>query len=333
MASGQAFLNQFAVATLEGRIIDPDETRRRTPAVPLPLRTRDFLKTLSEQAFETSEQLISNLKSLITQAAVVSRWNRLGHIASCGFVPIVIPAFLFLIMFLVGRPYPDAKALQICLERLEKLQTQPSPLDANAVRPQRPLEVYVAGRFRGMISDASFWSSPLGGALMSPSQRQIAERVLADHPDPPVTQVAKAAIELSPFLDDLPRRGEERFSAFDALSGGALLFGWVSILGLFSALVFRGGVLLQLFRIAVVSKNGTRASRLRTFWRSCLAWSPWLLVMPIPFFTERPESIFDPQCLVPLLLVTLFVVGAVRSVANPERGLQDRIAGTYLVPR
>lgn len=29
----------------------------------------------------------------------------------------------------------------------------------------------------------------------------------------------------------------------------------------------------------------------------------------------------------------IFVVGAMWAVMHPERGLQDRVAGTYLVPR
>ena len=59
----------------------------------------------------------------------------------------------------------------------------------------------------------------------------------------------------------------------------------------------------------------------------------WLLIIMSMPLTEPPEGFFDPTRLGMRLLLALFVVGAVRSVANPERGFQDRIAGTYLVPR
>ena len=43
------------------------------------------------------------------------------------------------------------------------------------------------------------------------------------------------------------------------------------------ALLFRGGLLMYIFGITVVTKNGSRASRLRTFWRSLVTWSPCVL--------------------------------------------------------
>ena len=57
------------------------------------------------------------------------------------------------------------------------------------------------------------------------------------------------------------------------VAGGALL---TAFFGLLSALLFRGGLMLRLFGMAVATEAG-EASRLRAFWRALIAWSPGAL--------------------------------------------------------
>jgi hypothetical protein len=94
-----------------------------------------------------------------------------------------------------------------------------------------------------------------------------------------------------------------------------------SILGLYSAMMFRGGLVLQLLGIAVVSR-GAEASRPRVAARACIAWSPAAL-----FGLGVATGIGVLQ----MLALSMLLVGVVWALARPERGLQDIIADTYLV--
>ena len=90
------------------------------------------------------------------------------------------------------------------------------------------------------------------------------------------------------------------------------------------ALVFRSGVWLHAFGIAVVTADGREASRTRAAFRALAGWI-WL-----PCWTLA-ES-FGWYAVEPLVLV-LTIFGFAWLTSAPERGPQDWIAGTFLVPR
>ena len=109
-------------------------------------------------------------------------------------------------------------------------------------------------------------------------------------------------------------------------------FAFTAIAAIVLAWLFRGGFLLHALDIVVVTKTGQPASRLRALWRGFVAWgiflAPVLLLLAPPWLIRY---VVDPrlgigECIIGLL-------GAAWAVVCPERGLQDRIAGTYLVPR
>ena len=87
-------------------------------------------------------------------------------------------------------------------------------------------------------------------------------------------EVADAAARLQPFIDEMPD-GLPGLSdipiPLPVLFGTMAVTNWllvVAIPSMIAALLFRGGLLMYLFAVAVVAKNGSRASRLRAFWRS-----------------------------------------------------------------
>jgi uncharacterized RDD family membrane protein YckC len=102
----------------------------------------------------------------------------------------------------------------------------------------------------------------------------------------------------------------------------------------FVAALFRGGLVVRMLGLAVVKKDGAAASGLLLLWRSFIAWSPVLMMGPIA------ELVFPSAALSPwerislnlgytMLTASLMICAAML----PERGLQDRLAGTCLVPR
>jgi len=98
---------------------------------------------------------------------------------------------------------------------------------------------------------------------------------------------------------------------------------------LIGSLLFRGGALVKLLGIVFVTRTGGLASRWRVTARNLLAWLPFL-VLPLGVKLLMPMVGIS----VALLLLPALVAGlAVISVLLPRRGLADRLAGTWLVPR
>ena len=89
--------------------------------------------------------------------------------------------------------------------------------------------------------------------------------------------------------------------------------------------------------IAVVTRTGEEASRLRALGRGLVAWSPFIAILLFVFRNSvRSVQFSVPPAGLAVALAVLFlsgVGGALWAALHPRRGLQDRIAGTWLVPR
>jgi hypothetical protein len=337
-ARARPFLNQVAVAALEGRAVEPEEACDRAVAVPLPLHAKSVLDELPR--IEGSEHFARRLKPLLGRTASVSRTRRLGLLATC-FAPMVLFAGVFALGLFMTRQWldghPDVASLRHCLSRMEKFERAGGPADGDQEQQLRALEVYVAGRFGETLSDPAVSSSPFVKGLFSPDQRMIAERAVTDHPNPSEEEVADAAASLQPFLDEMP-------DGLAGLFGGPIPFPLpvfilsfavgnflvlMVIPSVICALLFRGGLLMYIFGIAVATKNGSRASRLRTFWRSLVTWLPCVLSPLLVAILTLELGATWSICLVLAVLIACIAW----SVSMPVRGIPDRIVGTYPVPR
>ena len=104
---------------------------------------------------------------------------------------------------------------------------------------------------------------------------------------------------------------------------------YVGIPALISALLFGGGLVLLIAGVTFVRRDGERASRLRMFWRGLVAWSPLLLGLVLAGLLKAWFTLFAAALVSSLLVCGL----AILSVPLPRRGLPDRLAGTWPVPR
>jgi hypothetical protein len=127
-----------------------------------------------------------------------------------------------------------------------------------------------------------------------------------------------------------------------AIIWGLLAF-WPAVWVLW-ALVTRGGLVLLISGVSLVNSRGQRASRLRCAWRTFIIWLPVFVLLSvsvewqISYWAEW--KIEDFNSWTPLIFWTLpwVALGLVLSYGVlalwfPVRGLHDRLAGTYLVPR
>ncbi|WP_160164592.1 protein kinase domain-containing protein [Pedosphaera parvula] len=98
---------------------------------------------------------------------------------------------------------------------------------------------------------------------------------------------------------------------------------------LISALLFRGGALMHGLGIVLVTKDGKLASRGRVLWRNLLAWLPLML---LPRLAVLLGLLIGLEQATSVLLPLLAILTIVSSIL-PGRSLQDRLAGTFPVPR
>jgi len=97
------------------------------------------------------------------------------------------------------------------------------------------------------------------------------------------------------------------------------------------ALPFRSTASHVIFRLAVVNAKGIPAARSHLLARWAVVWLPLVLPFSVMALLIRPaEGTAFVPAVVPLLL---WVGAAVYAAAHPHRGLQDKLAGTWVVRR
>jgi hypothetical protein len=98
------------------------------------------------------------------------------------------------------------------------------------------------------------------------------------------------------------------------------------------ALVTGSGFTFRPFGAALVNRQGKRASRVRALWRAVITW--WLVipVLVLTAFTKRPNYRISVMLVQTVILIGIFAAAA-WAIARPTRGIQDRLSGTWIVPR
>ena len=340
-ASARLFLNQVAVAALEGRMVDVEAARGKTPAAPVPMHARRFLIALP--TFEGVEPLVSGLKPLLQKVASVTPRRRFGLVVACAVLPVFMAGATLFGQWMMRywmESQPDMMPLQMCLGHLSRLEKQSDGKDHSQER--RALEVYIAGRFGKTISDPAAWTSPFAAAI-SPALREKAEQLVAKYPNPSEKELAEAKAALGPTVDgfDLVTKQMGRLSASMVAMQAGIMTLLMAFVSLVCALAFRSGLAMLMLGVVAVKRDGSRAGRLRVFWRALVTWSPVLFGL-VGFAALGGWLFADPAVGDSIIVVFgaasglalgLFAALAIVSALLPKRGLQDRLAGTWLVPR
>ena len=332
--SAQRFLHRVARTSLEGHPI-ADEPDGGVDQVALPLSAVTLLRRLQEGTFQTSEVVLTSIASMVRGPALVSRWRRASHLMVCGAFPMfmglstLLGAFVLVPMFESGD-VSDFAAVSSRLTFLDREDGGGPGLSSEQVREREALEIYIASRFGGLLAESSNLSV-MELAMIAPNQALL-ERVVATHPSPSPEEVSDATRTVERFLEQARANG--------ANVPQMVLFVWiifwipVAVVSLLSAAVSRGGLALRLLGIAIVTAAGAEASRLRAFCRALLAWAP--MVLALSLVSWAPDVLLSapwPNAFYASAMGLLFLFGAIWTVINPGRGLQDRVAGTYLVRR
>jgi uncharacterized RDD family membrane protein YckC/predicted Ser/Thr protein kinase len=316
-ASPQLFL--FCVASIALGGIDR----------PLPMRARAFLKEL-EHGTTALSTVVERLRSLLDTDCEVSRVRRLGVIFGSSLMP------LFFTMVMVAgtieveklfQKYADLDELPPSLRRIGDLRSETRP---ELVRERELLESYVATKHRDAIRDPTLWA--LRWKDDKVSLRAIAESSLTAHSPIGAAELVKVSEELSDTLWDV-RRYRRHFAVprWTPVLFLTIATFWCAGAGLcfLSSILSRGGLFFRALAIEVVDRKGSKASRLRVAGRALIAMAVALASLPIMRFAMPLDSLEVFFYMAMVVMAVEFVWSLVR----PGRGLQDWIAGTYLVPR
>jgi hypothetical protein len=318
------FLRSVVCSALVGRIeLAPEGLPFLQP--PLPRSGTAILFALSDSR---SGQL-ENLRALCTRArqtpAEVSMRSRilLPVLFAVMFAILTIPS----VRFWGNSSYyiSSSAVLFNCLVSIERLR-RTAGSGSNA--EQWALETHVASQVVQLNRLGMF------NSILWPF-RELAQGITERHPS-----VSKADLRIA--LDKLGSDGIARLHlrlptteiVTLALLGAMPYFGFLGIAPLLLAFVFRGGLILRLFGIAVVDAAGDEVSRWRALLRAALIWSPWTAFVLLP--PSAALTLVVSPALACMILGTfgfVMVAGMLWSIVEPARGVQDRLAQTYLVPR
>jgi hypothetical protein len=96
----------------------------------------------------------------------------------------------------------------------------------------------------------------------------------------------------------------------------------------------RGGLSRRAFGLTLVLANGHRAWRSQCAWRALVVWAPVTALLGLALWLDayHPEQARWSWACWGAALGILFGFGAL-ALRSPSRGLHDRLAGTYVVPR
>jgi hypothetical protein len=324
--TAQGFLAEVAAAALEG-IGAASAKAAGDVVVPLSLHARAFLKGLPQMA--GADAVAAALKPLLCRVAAVSRLRRAALVAGCIVFPVIVCALAPLMMIFMQdltRKNPGLMELNTLL------QMRTSGRFWGGKNTQLPADcefaIYIAHHYRGFITNEASWSSPFVLSLVKGDGRKFAEQSVAEHPEPTEAEIKEADAALERFVPKHQFFGEKLPPWLPAIvMVGALLF-YVGVPALIATLLFRGGLVLLIAGVTFVRKDGQRASRLRLLWRAIVTGSPLFLAFVLSIVAISQHLNWGPWLAlgIPGLL-------AVLSVALPKRGLQDRLAGTWPVPR
>jgi hypothetical protein len=335
----QKFLYGIAAGALRG--IDPGLAASQPPSMPLPRPARALLLGLRDASLGSSDAVAAGASAVLRDPATFTRSRRLLQLLMCAMVPLLMVVAVFSALRWQLRTRitdPSAYALDACLKRLVALDKKGfSRLTAKELQQRDDIEIYIAEHLREGAADSASYAAAFPGAASFQYQYKMAARALENHPVRSPEQVKKADETVAELLAGTSAQVERLnrplalWSVLALIAAGSAAF--VAVLGLIGALAVRGGFPLRAFGGALVRADGRDGSRLRGIVRALVTWSPVILFPVLITFGPPLDRITTGFAFLYTLVPVMLLAGAVWAWRHPSRGIQDRIAGTWIVPR
>ncbi len=263
------------------------------------------------------------LHKLSLQPVTLNRWRRALPVLLCALPAIIGVTSSVLDEASVRARYagPDA-TLVVLLDQMSPRETLKAPPETAS-----RLHAYVAESFRAALAaDPDFWTSARGRRFAR--DRKAIENIMRWYIPKSPDEVVWARVAADDWLLDQRQRDlyrwtapgdfHERFTEREMAAMQPLL-----VVALFSVLFALLGnpLVFRLTGHALLDAEAADAGIGRRFVRAVVTWSPLLLIRLLPRVAALGW-----------LPITLLAAGAIYALVSPERAIQDRIAGTYVVP-
>jgi hypothetical protein len=301
-----------------------------TDRAALPLSAEPVVRKLlgSGGGYATVEEASRELVALARGPMRLSSPARAVQIAISALLPATGCAVISLSMFALAKPLDRFMGGVRCIRQLQAQDATPPPAERMDAEDREAREIVIADAAKDSWS-ASF------SARLEPAQLEIRRRAVEAHPSPSADEVRRAQerIRERSFRDEKEEKvGIEtvRWTLIPIITAWTVA-GWGVLCTLFAVLL-RGGLSFRLFGMGLRDASGERASRLRCAGRSLAVWLPLVVPYGLGAWLAMRGSVG--------LGLAIFVAGALihalavgYAILRPSRGLQDRVAGTWLVSR
>jgi eukaryotic-like serine/threonine-protein kinase len=360
-ADGQLALLDFPWPALAG----PDAYQTLTPIELLAaVSTRAFAPPAEPAAPLSATALLHRLASgspaaladvkaeLLRLASIPSRPSRVRRALPVMMAAMPVSALVLLVTVMLpvlARSVADEGnvigSTQTFLRWMTLITDTSADAELKTQEQRTAAEQYVAAHFASQLTNDEIWNTQMPQTEPFVSMGRKAAEIAARYPAVSPDDLARASAIVAPQIQSLAAERASVSENFPAGGRALRLFvasGFGSILvlvsiafGLISVLSVPGGLVTRALGHAVVKRDGREIGRARSAIRFLVAWSPalaWMACVGVPMFGE-PRVSPDVAVVVGGLAFLLMAAGAVSTIANPRRGLHDRIAGTWVVAR
>ncbi|MCF7732611.1 MAG: protein kinase [Akkermansiaceae bacterium] len=329
-ADGHAKLLDFPApgATTDGATYDSPATflqaiadaTVRSSKPPVPLHARELLAPAQPTSLES---LLEALRLGISRPARISRRRRL-------FITLGVSAFPLIALFFAGVFMAVQQRVKQHNPDLLELSSATMMIQYSTKGGDREdLRRYVAHRFRKLVEDPATWSHWESNLIIDPHRQQLAKKALADYPSLTADEIVAADKAGQSAMKNKAGDLTNLPPFVPLLIFFVIFITYAAIPSLLMALIIRRGLILTMCGAVVVTANGRRASRLRALWRCLISWLPFLLGVAL-------VAVLVPQLgamAATAVLVAVILILTILSLLRRDRSLQDRLAGTWLVPK
>ncbi len=187
------------------------------------------------------------------------------------------------------------------------------------------LEVALATRYRETLAGL-FVPATMSDLQLGPEHRAIAQDVLRRYPAAAGDHGAVVAPRVAAVITRITRYDAAPW--YRPMAQTSQSYVSLALVALIAGVFARGG-LLRATGLEIVTARGESAGHIRVFARAFLTWSPILLA---PWVTPGIARVLPGVAESPWWLVVM-IAGAIAIAVSPARGVQDRLSGTWIVPR
>jgi serine/threonine protein kinase len=342
----QKFLFDFARIALDGAANSAGTQILSLRPPRGPAHAIAIVDTLAQGAYHDAASIALAIRKCIALPDTVTWKRRLACMSALLALPILWTvlttggaAMYFFANLQTIRNRPELYRLAAAVEELRLSARENENPTAEAIAMRKALEIYIAGNFRDAVNDPMVRTNVFLGLAETNTQKLVGQ-ALTSNPSPAAGQVAAANETVGPAIDqwlakNKPTGGMDVFkvSPFFLMATSfslLLLLGFASPFFLVFAAATRGGVLLRVGGLVVVTKNGTRVSHLRALWRSIIAWSPCWAYVLVFFFVQHATIYGNSSFIGAFAAVGILIAGATFTIFA-RRSVQDFFAGTYIV--